>query len=220
MVKDVNGCAEDHQRLALSGRHEAARRGIPQKGIWRIPGRRAVETAPNNIKMVYEMKFFIKHGSISRMIITSSSFDDGGMIPKKFTCDGGDMNPELLIQNVPAEVQVSCSFCTIRTRQSRRVHALDGVEYRSADDDHKRGEHSAGKRGGSERRRKAGYFGPCPPPDAPHHYHFQLYALDADPRSSRSRARGGAPERNRKTYVSRSAELVGLYGRGLIIDVE
>ena len=39
------------------------------------------------------------------MIITSSSFDDGSTIPKKFTCDGGDMNPELLIQNVPSEAQ-------------------------------------------------------------------------------------------------------------------
>ena len=39
------------------------------------------------------------------MIITSPSFDDGNTIPKKFTCDGGDINPELLIQNVPAEAR-------------------------------------------------------------------------------------------------------------------
>ena len=37
------------------------------------------------------------------MIITSPSFDDGAFIPKKFSYDGGGINPELQIQNVPTE---------------------------------------------------------------------------------------------------------------------
>lgn len=36
------------------------------------------------------------------MLIISPSFEDGGFIPKKFSGDGGDLNPELQIQNIPS----------------------------------------------------------------------------------------------------------------------
>ena len=39
------------------------------------------------------------------MILTSPSFENDAAIPKKFTCDGGDINPELQIQNVPADAK-------------------------------------------------------------------------------------------------------------------
>jgi Raf kinase inhibitor-like YbhB/YbcL family protein len=36
------------------------------------------------------------------MILTSPIFENGGAIPVKYTCDGGGINPELQIQNVPS----------------------------------------------------------------------------------------------------------------------
>ncbi len=35
------------------------------------------------------------------MILTSPHFENGGAIPVRYTCDGGGINPELQIQNVP-----------------------------------------------------------------------------------------------------------------------
>jgi Raf kinase inhibitor-like YbhB/YbcL family protein len=149
------------------------------------------------------------------MIITSSAFNDGGMIPPKFTCDGGDMNPELLIQNVPPEAQ---SLALI-------VHDPDApmsggfthwtvwnidpkmsiIKEESISPGSVEGENGAGW---------TGYMGPCPPPNAePHHYHFQLYALDAA-----LDLPDGAPltalRKEIDEHVITSAELVGLYGRG------
>lgn len=147
------------------------------------------------------------------MIITSSSFDDGGMIPRKFTCDGGDMNPELLIQNVPAEAQ---SLALI-------VHDPDAptpggfthwtiwnidprttiIKEESIPPGSVEGTNDAGR---------PGYFGPCPPPGAPHHYHFQLYALDAVLDLPDAAPVAALREEIKKHRIA-EAELVGLYGR-------
>ena len=65
------------------------------------------------------------------------------------------------------------------------------------------GENSAGR---------VGYFGPCPSPGAPHHYHFQLYALDAI-----LDLLEGAPVAALRKEIEKhsiaSAELVGVYKR-------
>ena len=39
------------------------------------------------------------------MLLTSPAFENGADIPKKYTCDGGDINPVLEIQNVPEEAK-------------------------------------------------------------------------------------------------------------------
>ena len=39
------------------------------------------------------------------LIITSPYFENGGVIPPQFTCDGADAFPDLLIKNLPEETQ-------------------------------------------------------------------------------------------------------------------
>jgi hypothetical protein len=147
------------------------------------------------------------------MIITSSAFDDGGTVPRKFTCDGGDMNPELLIQNVPAEAQSLAlilhdpdaptpggftHWVIWNIDPATAIIKEESIPPRAVE-----GANDAGR---------VGYFGPCPPPGAPHHYHFQLYAFDAVLDLA-----DGAPVAPLRSAIEKhsiaSAELVGLYGR-------
>jgi len=112
------------------------------------------------------------------MILTSPAFDHGAIIPKKYTCDGGDINPELQIQNVPDEAK---SLALIMhdpdaPRQGGFTHwvlwnidpATTVIKQESIPPNAVEGQNGAGR---------SGYTGPCPP-SGTHHYHFRLYALD------------------------------------------
>ena len=87
------------------------------------------------------------------MLFTSSSFEDGGEIPKKFTCDGDGINPELEIHNAPEHAE---SLALILHDPDAPIaggfHALGSLEYRSEDNVHQRGKCSPGRHGRPEGR--------------------------------------------------------------------
>lgn len=147
------------------------------------------------------------------MIITSSAFDDGGMIPKKFTCEGGDINPELLIQNVPAEAR---SLALIL--HDPDAPAPDGFTHWIVWNIDPRTtiikdeSTPPGSTEGLNSANKIGYLGPCPPSETPHHYHFRLYALDAVIGLSED-AGVKTFQKEIEEHIIASAELIGLYGR-------
>lgn len=147
------------------------------------------------------------------MIITSSAFDNGGAIPSKFTCTGGDINPELLIQNVPEE---AASLALVLYDPDAplaggfthwTVWNIDPrtavIKEESVPPESVEGENSGGK---------TGYMGPCPPPGAPHHYHFTLYALDA-PLELLAGAPAGELQKEIDAHKIARADLIGMYGR-------
>jgi Raf kinase inhibitor-like YbhB/YbcL family protein len=147
------------------------------------------------------------------MIITSSSFDDGGMIPRKFTGDGGDMNPELLVQNVPAEAQ---SLALIlhdpdAPRAGGFTHwTVWNIDPRTSLI--KEESIPPGSVEGTNDAGRVGYVGPCPPPGASHRYHFQLYALNAI-LDLPDAAPVTALRKEIKKHVVAHAGLIGVYGR-------
>jgi Raf kinase inhibitor-like YbhB/YbcL family protein len=59
----------------------------------------------------------------------------------------------------------------------------------------------------------AGYGGPCPPPGAPHHYHFRLYALKVAKLDLPNDATAAFVAFNVHAQSLAQAELTGLYGR-------
>ena len=59
-----------------------------------------------------------------------------------------------------------------------------------------------------------GYFGPCPPKgDKPHHYHFQIFAVDVDKLDADENASPAVVGFNLHFHTLAKATLTGLWGR-------
>jgi Raf kinase inhibitor-like YbhB/YbcL family protein len=60
---------------------------------------------------------------------------------------------------------------------------------------------------------RAGYDGPCPPPGAPHHYHFRLAALGTAALAVPADATVAALWQAAQPYVIGETQLIGTFGR-------
>lgn len=149
--------------------------------------------------------------------ISSTSFSLGGDIPKKFTCDGADLSPELNWTDAPAGVH---SFALITDDPDAPVGTwthwvlfdLPSQTKGLPEGIAKIDELPSGGRQGRNDFRKIGYGGPCPPPGKPHRYFFKLYALDRmlnlKPGSSKQEV-----EQGMQGHIVAKAELMGRYRR-------
>ena len=148
--------------------------------------------------------------------LQSSAFQNGGSIPKKFTCEAADVSPELTWSGAPEKTQ---SFALIAddpdAPMGTWVHWViydlppntaklpEGVPKQEQAASGAQGKNSSGK---------IGYGGPCPPPGKPHRYFFKLYALDSK-LNLKPGARKPEVEAAMKGHVLAQAELMGKYGR-------
>lgn len=117
------------------------------------------------------------------MKLTSSAFTEGGMIPKKYTCDGDDFSPPLAWSDVPAGAR---SLALIADDPDAPVGTW--VHWVAFNLPSGGGGLPAGIRAekqlpgggiqGTNSWRRIGYGGPCPP-GGTHRYFFKLYALDS-----------------------------------------
>lgn len=116
------------------------------------------------------------------MKLTSSAFNEGGMIPDKYTCDGADVSPPLKWNSLPDGTKSLALICDDPDAPvGTWVHWVyfdipaktDALPENISPDEHP---DSGGIQGINDFRR-IGYGGPCPP-GGTHRYYFKLYALD------------------------------------------
>jgi len=153
------------------------------------------------------------------MKLTSTAFAHLGSIPRRHTCEGADVSPQLAISGVPAGTQSLALIvddpdapdpaapkmtwvhwvlydlpADTRTLpeavMSSTLHALDGLN------DWKR----------------TGWGGPCPPVGR-HRYFFKLYALDCRLGDLKRPTRAQL-QRAFAAHVVAEAELIGTYQKG------
>ena len=114
--------------------------------------------------------------------ITSSSFTEGGLIPKKHTCDAEDISPDLNWSGVPKEAKSLALICDDPDAPGGTwVHwvlfnipaDVTTLQAGVSPDAFLK----IGARHGKNDFRKLGYGGPCPP-GGTHRYFFKIYALD------------------------------------------
>ena len=113
------------------------------------------------------------------MRLTSEDFEENGLIPSRFTCDGGDTSPGLRWEDVPEGTR---SFALSMTDPDAPGGTFIHWLIYNIGRDIRRIERGGLPAGARQLRNDFGrerYGGPCPP-SGTHRYYFKLYALDAD----------------------------------------
>lgn len=151
----------------------------------------------------------------SPMKLTSPVFQHEGNIPQKYTCDGANINPPLVISDVPPNTK---SLVLILDDPDVPVHIrsdqmwdhwivfnIPAQTREIAEGKEPQGIHGLGTGNNTK------YYGPCPP-DREHRYFFKLYALDSlltlPERSTKKQV-----EQAMQGHVIEKTELMGVYGR-------
>lgn len=149
--------------------------------------------------------------------LESQEFKNGGMIPKKFTCDGDDISPPLTWADPPAGTNSFALICDdpdapMLTWSHWVVYLIPGDQMEFKEGLPTREVLERGIKQGINSWRRSGYGGPCPPGKSIHRYFFKLYALDQvldlAPRLGKREL-----EMAMKGHVLAEAQLIGIYGR-------
>jgi Raf kinase inhibitor-like YbhB/YbcL family protein len=112
-------------------------------------------------------------------VLTSTSFESGGSIPARFTCDGADISPELSWSGAPAGT--SALVLVVDDPDARDfAHwiVLDMTGTASGALPQGIGTSPDAPAQGRNDFGRVGWGGPCPP-SGTHRYRFTLYALAA-----------------------------------------
>jgi len=116
--------------------------------------------------------------------ITSSAFEDGGLIPAKYTCDGADVSPPLQWDAVPEGTKSIAFICDdpdapMGTWVHWVLFNLPSDAKELAENIPTEETLPNGAKQGVNDFGRVGYGGPCPP-GGTHRYFFKIYALDTE----------------------------------------
>lgn len=147
------------------------------------------------------------------MQLISPDFISGGKVPKKFTCDGEDVNPTLEISGVPKGTKSLALVLDDPDASSRTFTHWIVWNIPPVTDKILPGTLPIEAIEGQNSAHTMGYIGPCPP-EGEHGYVFTLYALDTiieslDP----AKATKESLFDMMTGHILGTAELVGLYCR-------
>lgn len=147
--------------------------------------------------------------SLERMRLSSPAFDDGGIIPIRYTCDGDDVSPPLRVDDTPSGTAILVLIVDDPDAPRETwVHwlAFDIAPTSEIEED-------VGLLGtaGINSWGRTGYGGPCPP-SGTHRYVHQVYALDTELGLAEG-ARVSDVRSAMDGHILAEAFLTGSYGR-------
>jgi len=145
---------------------------------------------------------------LGKLIVTSPAFGDKSRIPSKYTCDGDDVNPPIMIEGIPEAAE---SLVLIVDDPDAPRGTWDHWIVWNIPPKGRLEEDSVPGTEGMNDSGRQSYSGPCPP-SGTHRYFFKVYALDTKlnlPTNSRKRD----VERAMKGHILAEGQLVGLYSR-------
>jgi len=118
------------------------------------------------------------------IILRSSAFNDGDMIPQQYTCDGMDISPPLAWDDPPATTKSLALICDdpdapMGTWVHWVLYDIPSDLRELTESQQTQKQLDNGAKQGTNDFRAIGYGGPCPP-GGTHRYYFKLYALDTE----------------------------------------
>lgn len=144
------------------------------------------------------------------MNIDTVAFEHGKPIPQKFTCQGEDVSPELILRDIPTNAK---SLVLIVDDPDAPSGTFDHwIVWNIPADTKKLSEGVSLGQQGTNGFGKLGYKGPCPPPGKAHRYFFKLYALDSLLKLPEGSTKKQV-EKAMEGHIIGNAELIGTYQR-------
>ncbi|HVW14332.1 MAG TPA: YbhB/YbcL family Raf kinase inhibitor-like protein [Mucilaginibacter sp.] len=143
----------------------------------------------------------------AQLTITSSSFANNGMIPKKYTCQGDQVNPPLHISGIPSSAKSLALI--LHDPDAQHPGGFTHWVMWNLPTDGRIAENFKGGTQGLNGAGKVGYIGMCPPSGV-HHYHFMVYALDELLTLDKNTDKAGL-EKAMAGHIVAQGDLVGLY---------
>lgn len=145
---------------------------------------------------------------IQNIKVFSSAFEANRTIPRKYTCDGENLNPPLELEGIPEEAE---SLVLIIDDPDAPMKIFTHWIVWNIEPVAKIEEDSIPGVEGINDFRKIGYGGPCPS-SGTHRYFFRVYALD---RKLELKAGAGRKELESEMigHIIAEGELIGKYSR-------
>ncbi|OGD35055.1 hypothetical protein A2W39_01600 [Candidatus Azambacteria bacterium RIFCSPHIGHO2_01_46_10] len=149
----------------------------------------------------------------SKMKISSPVFEHNQTIPVKYTCDGVDVNPPLIISDIPEGTKSLALIADDPDAPMGTWVHWTAWNIPPNTKEIQENEISSGAIEGMTDFKKPGYGGPCPPKGhGVHRYFFKLYALDAE-LDLPAGADKEAIEKAIEGHILAEARIFGLYRR-------
>ena len=140
-----------------------------------------LETLFGSLPVLFMIFGLGKSSASSGPSISTTAYKDGGMIPKKYTCDAENVSPALAFGGIPAEAK---SLVLIMDDPDAPVGTWNHwllYDIPQATTQLEQGYKPSGNvKTGKNNFGKTNYGGPCPPKGPAHRYFSRLYALNVD----------------------------------------
>lgn len=151
-------------------------------------------------------------------MLNSTEFTDGGEIPSKYTCQGEDISPPLVWQEVPNGTRSLVLIVDDPDAPDPKAPRMTWVHWvlynippqvKGLSAGLTSSSLPSGAREGINDWKRKGYGGPCPPIGR-HRYFHKLYALDAEIKEMVNPTKADI-EKAMKGHIIAKAQLVGTY---------
>jgi Raf kinase inhibitor-like YbhB/YbcL family protein len=146
---------------------------------------------------------------MAELSVKSPVFEANKHIPKKYSCDGDEINPPITIEGVPKEAK---TLVLIVDDPDAPMGTFDHwVVWNIPTSTSKISENTVPGTEGLNSARQRGYMGPCPP-SGTHRYFFKVYALDTELKLGVGTKKKDV-EKAMQGHILAKGELIGLYSR-------